>query len=136
MPWECATHLTLVVLTVERYKRLHCCSEDKEDLASGPVLSLPSSWTHPKSDCVLRSGSRIASTHAAGYIIRKRPDFRAKPLDCDEDASVHFESDHAGAARSDTKDARIRGWEMLYQYVRAPLSSVESVRPSKARVEW
>jgi len=85
--------------------------------------------------CSFRHGSRITSTHAAGYIIRKRPDFQAKPLDFDEDASVHFELDHAVAARSDTKDARIRGWEMLYQYVKELLSSGESVRPSKARVQ-
>src|SRR5262249_48373186 len=89
----------------------------------------------PSLDCVFRYGSRITSTYDNLYIIRKRPDFQAKPLDSDEDASVHFELDHAGSARSDTKDARIRAWEMLYQYVREPLSSVESVRPSKARVE-
>src|SRR5512135_3233242 len=41
-------------------------------------------------------------------------------------------SESAAAAWSEPKDARIRGWEMPYQYVREPLTADESDRLSNA----
>src|SRR5208337_2236592 len=45
---------------------------------------------------------------------------------------VAWPSESAAAACSDPKDARIRRWEMPYQYVREPLTTDESDRLSNA----
>ena len=57
---------------------------------------------------------------------------RAKAPFASHAVRIALGSENAPAACSDPKDARIRGWEMPYQYVREPLTADESDRLSNA----
>src|SRR5690242_8499955 len=63
---------------------------------------------------------------------KDRPAFPGETGLCDIRWWDTHVSDNAAPAFPDPDDARFRGWERPYQYVREPLTADESDRPSNA----
>jgi hypothetical protein len=82
--------------------------------------------------CVFRLKRRIASTHAYGYISRKRSHFAAKPASRAKRSFVHTLTENALAALADTDHARFR----LFLSCMWPPGLVRWRRVSCSRGHW